>query len=106
MKKGNNTLYKLCKPNNTGAFLGKLIIPAVIAVVLAGCDLIKMKVGDQDGNSDRQPAARANDNYLYKDELAGIVAPGTPPQDSARLVEAYINSWIRKQLLIQEASRK
>ena len=43
---------------------------------------------------------------MYKDELIGIVAPGTPPDDSARLVEAYINSWIRKQLLIQEASRK
>jgi hypothetical protein len=53
-----------------------------------------------------QAAARANDSYLYKDELVGIVAPGTPAQDSARLVEAYIDSWIRKQLLIQEASRK
>ena len=29
-----------------------------------------------------------------------------PPEDSAKLVEAYITSWIRKQLLIQEASRK
>ncbi len=36
----------------------------------------------------------------------GIVASGTPPEDSAKLVEAYITSWIRKQLLIQEASRK
>ena len=31
---------------------------------------------------------------------------GRPPDDSAKLVEAYIDSWIRKQLLIQEASRK
>jgi len=65
-----------------------------------------MKVNNSNGDADRQPAARANDSYLYRDELVGIIAPGTPAQDSARLVEAYINNWIRKQLLIQEASRK
>jgi hypothetical protein len=56
--------------------------------------------------ADRDPAARVNDSYLYKDELVGITAPGTSEQDSSELVQAYINSWIRKQLLIQEASRK
>jgi len=65
-----------------------------------------MKANNGDGDSGRQPAARANDSYLYKDELVGIIAPGTPAEDSTKLVEAYINSWIRKQLLIQEASRK
>lgn len=75
-------------------------------LLLAGCDLIKMKGGAGPGDSDREAVARANDSYLYRDELAGIVAPGTPVQDSARLIEAYIDSWIKKQLLIQEASRK
>jgi len=81
-------------------------LAALLALVFSSCDLIKMKVSGGDGEADRQPAARANDSYLYKDELVGIVAPGTPPEDSARLIEAYINSWVRKQLLIQEASRK
>ena len=65
-----------------------------------------MKVNNAEGDADRPAAARANGSYLYRDELVGIVAPGTPALDSARLVEAYIDSWIRKQLLIQEASRK
>ncbi|HTF21204.1 MAG TPA: hypothetical protein VK658_24175 [Chryseolinea sp.] len=76
-------------------------------VILAGaCDLIKMKGGDGPGDGDREAVARANDTYLYRDELTGIIAPGTPAQDSSRLIEAYIDNWIRKKLLIQEASRK
>lgn len=77
-----------------------------VSTFLPACDLIKIKGENGDGDAQRQPAARANNSYLYKDELIGIVAPGTPPEDSAKLVEAYITSWIRKQLLIQEASRK
>jgi len=78
----------------------------VIGTFLAACDLIKIKGENGGGGEQRQPAARASNSYLYKDELIGIVAPGTPPEDSAKLVEAYITSWIRKQLLIHEASRK
>lgn len=83
-----------------------MIFLALVSLTLSGCELIKMKAGNAAGDADREPAARANDSYLYRDELVGIVAPGTPEQDSAKLVEAYINTWIRKQLLIQEASRK
>jgi hypothetical protein len=78
----------------------------VLVTFLSACDLIKIKGDSAEGDSDRQAAARANNSYLYKDELNGIVAPGTPAEDSAKLVEAYITSWIRKQLLIQEAARK
>ena len=73
--------------------------------VLSGCDLIKMK-RDRPDQEERYPVARANNTYLYRDELEGIVAPGTSSADSTSLVEGYVNSWIRKQLLIQEASKK
>jgi len=83
-----------------------MAIFAVSLALLGACELIKMKGGDGPGEGDREAVARANDSYLYRDELAGIVAPGTPSADSTGLVEAYIDSWIKKQLLIQEASRK
>lgn len=62
----------------------------------------------QDSNEevDRRPVARVENNYLYLDELSGIVPPGTSSADSSQRAEAYIDSWIRKQLLIAEASRK
>lgn len=108
MKKGKSTFWSNCRWNNFlfGLGSGQSLMAVLFCLLLSGCDLIKMKVNNSESDADRQPAARANDSYLYKDELVGIIAPGTPPQDSARLVEAYINSWIRKQLLIQEASRK
>lgn len=108
MKKGSSTFYSSCKPNRPVLGNGSktCIFALFFCLLLSGCELIKMKANSAEEDSDRQPAARANDSYLYKDELVGIIAPGTPTEDSAKLVEAYINSWIRKQLLIQEASKK
>jgi len=54
----------------------------------------------------RYPVARVNNTYLYQDDLTGIITPGTSKEDSVSRIEAYINNWVRKQLLIQEATRK
>ena len=71
---------------------------ALALLLVNSCDSIRPN------DADRKPVARVENSYLYHDELRGITPPGTP--DSAQRVEAYINSWIRKQLLIQEATRK
>jgi hypothetical protein len=70
--------------------------------LICACGKIKSSEEEQG----RVPVARVEDSYLYKDELEGITPSGTPAQDSATRVEAYIESWIRKELLIQEATRK
>jgi hypothetical protein len=108
MKRANSTFYSDWVQNNgmRGNRWPVMLIFVLMMAFFSSCDLIKMKVNSAEGDADRPAAARANGSYLYKDELVGIVAPGTPPQDSAQLIEAYIDSWIRKQLLIQEASRK
>ena len=74
--------------------------------LLSGCEFIKMKREQAAEDVKRYPVARVNNAYLYKDELAGIISLGTAKEDSTIRVEAYINSWIRKQLLIQEAAKK
>ena len=76
-----------------------------LATAVAGCDFIKMR-NTPAVDENRQPVARVNTAYLYKDELAGIVPANASKDDSTSWVEAYVNSWIRKQLLIQEATRK
>jgi hypothetical protein len=76
----------------------------MLMAILSSCDVLKDKSGEQE--EFRTPVARVNSAYLYKDELVGIVAPGTSPEDSTIRVESYLNAWIRKQLLIQEAAKK
>lgn len=70
------------------------------------CDFIRMKEKGLTGMENRDAVARVNTAYLYKDELIGIAASGSSKEDSAARVEVYVDSWIRKQLLIQEASKK
>lgn len=84
----------------------KWVAFAIVIFLASGCDLIRMK---KDGFNDfdgREAIARVNNTFLFKDELAGIAAFGSSKEDSAARVEAYVDSWIRKELLIQEAARK
>lgn len=78
----------------------------IITALLTGCDWIKFKKNQSDERETRQPVARVNNTYLYRDDLKGISAPGAHKEDSATRVENYVNSWIRKQLLIQEAAKR
>jgi hypothetical protein len=77
-----------------------------VLAVAASCDFIRMKEKRLNGMDNREPVARVNNAFLYKEELNGIAAFGSTRADSAARVEAYVDSWIRKQLLIQEAARK
>src|SRR5688572_2530938 len=83
----------------------RFAIPFIL-LTLASCDLIQMKKDATESDASRQVVARVNNTYLYKDELGGIVTDVIAKEDSITRVEAYIDSWVRKQLLIQEASKK
>ena len=52
-----------------------------------------------------QPLAEAVDNYLYPSDLEGFLPKSISEEDSAKLVEKYIEDWIKKQLMISRASR-
>lgn len=78
----------------------------ILAIAPGGCDLIRMKKEQSGEDPTRRAVARVNDTYLYLDELEGIVTTSTPREDSIDRLSAYINSWIRKQLLIDEALKR
>lgn len=78
----------------------------LVWAVFFGCDFIRMKQNRFGDMEDREAVARVNNTYLYRDELTGIAAHGSTKEDSAARVEAYIDNWIRKELLIQEAAKK
>ena len=53
--------------------------------------------------SDRIVVAECYGNKLYQDDLEGVVPADANKIDSVTMVNAFINSWIRRQLLIHQA---
>ncbi|HEX8060859.1 MAG TPA: peptidyl-prolyl cis-trans isomerase [Cyclobacteriaceae bacterium] len=81
-----------------------LVSILTVSILLSSCDLIRMKRDNSPGTG-RKAVARVNDVYLYQDELAGIVSDRVSKEDSATRVQTYVDSWIRKQLLISQAMK-
>lgn len=78
----------------------------MVIFLLNGCELIRMKKEKANEDVGRKAVAKVNDTFLYLDELEGIVTVNTPKDDSIARMNAYVNSWIRKQLLINEALKR
>jgi hypothetical protein len=69
----------------------------VSIIILQSCDYFTIK------NDTRQPVARVNNTYLYKEDLKNIITSNITSQDSILLVHNYINNWIKQQLLLSKA---
>ena len=82
------------------------IILIILGTFIISCDLVKVKDETVPQEERKQAVARVHDQYLYASDLEGIVSPDAAPEDSANLMRAYINNWINKQLLIDEATAK
>ena len=74
--------------------------------LFASCDYLKIRNEASEPAEEQFRVARVNNQYLLASDLADIVPPATLAEDSARMVKRYINSWIRKQLMIGEAASK
>jgi hypothetical protein len=77
----------------------------LLGMIASSCDLIQMKRGNKEGDESRKPVARVNQSFLYLDELQGIVPKDATAADSAARISSYVTSWIRKQLLLNEAAK-
>jgi hypothetical protein len=58
---------------------------------------------ESDKDQNRIAIAKANNEYLYTDEIKDIVPQGTVAKDSAELIKKYIDNWIHESLVIQKA---
>lgn len=73
-----------------------LAIFVAIAVIVVGCRDYFMK-------TERITIAECYGKKLYAEDLAGVVPAGVGKIDSLDRVNAFIDSWIRRQLLIHQA---
>lgn len=75
-----------------------LVISAFLISLLGSCNILPGK------DKKREDAiARVYDKYLYAEDLEGVIPPGTTANDSLEITTAYINNWVRQELLLKQA---
>ena len=72
------------------------LIGIAILMLLSGCDYFQK-------SSKEVVVAECYGKYLYESDLRGIVPEGVGTMDSIQRVSTFIDSWIRRQLLIHQA---
>jgi len=75
-----------------------LAISVFIVTTLSACNLFHPKSVKKE-----EAVARVFDKYLYKNDLKGVVPHGINNTDSMEITTAYINNWIRQELLLKQA---
>ena len=73
-----------------------VVIGIAIVLLAGGCDYFEK-------SSKEVVVAECYGKYLYESDLVGVVPAGTPIMDSLQRVSTFIDSWIRKQVLVHQA---
>jgi len=76
----------------------KQLLPYIL-----GLSLIVSCTSKTDKNANRKAIARANNSYLYLDDVKDLVPQGTSSKDSLERLNKYIDNWVRESLVIQKA---
>lgn len=78
----------------------------VCLLVFSGCDLFKKKEDKGTVGDYGEPLARVYNRYLYSKDIKGLEGRNYSKEDSAALVQRYIDTWIQKQLMLLKAEAK
>lgn len=73
-----------------------------ITIILA-LMLLATACQDRNKQASRKPVAEIGNAVLYYDELDHIIQKGVSKEDSAALVQNYVNRWAKRTLLLQRA---
>ena len=73
-----------------------VLIGIAFLILLAGCDYFQK-------SSKEVVVAECYGKYLYESDLQGIVPKGASIMDSIQRVSTFIDSWIKRQVLIHQA---
>ena len=74
----------------------RLLALLLAVVLLAAC---------RRGGDDSPVVARVFDHELHRSDLAGVVPSGVSADDSAAIVSAYIEQWVRQTVLLDKAEK-
>ncbi len=94
--KVRNRKYSMLQSINNWLFL-------ILLSGITSCDLFKFK-SSEDQEDDPILASVGNQN-LRKSELSFMTGGSISSEDSANIAASYLQSWVRKQLMIKEAGK-
>ncbi|MCB0631885.1 MAG: hypothetical protein R2824_32255 [Saprospiraceae bacterium] len=78
----------------------------VVAILLGlGMLVCWSSCSSDDEKQDKKVLARVNNKHLYISDMDGLFPPNTSQEDSAAIIDAYIQRWIRETVLLDEAER-
>ncbi|MFT6053438.1 MAG: hypothetical protein ACJAS3_000960 [Roseivirga sp.] len=80
----------------------KVYIAIALSIAIGGCEFVR-KNNDGKAEDASVLVARVGSTYLYKTDIANLVNEDMGSEDSAQLVNNYIDNWLRKELFIREA---
>ncbi|GAA4837883.1 peptidyl-prolyl cis-trans isomerase [Algivirga pacifica] len=85
--------------------MNKYIIFFLAALSLSACEEVRTVFSSaKDITASKGKAlARVHDKVLYEKDLAGIMDLTVASEADSTLVKRYVNSWVRKELLLHEA---
>lgn len=81
----------------------KVLLLLTCATLISSCDSFRLKKEDE---GDDPVIARIDEQILKRSELVSITGTTDNAADSASLADRYIQSWIKKQLMIREAGNE
>lgn len=93
----------LKKTESTSLQSTNLLLLGFIVLFLSACDLFKIKSEEDD--DDDPIVAAVGKTYLHESDIAFLTNDTPSDLDSAELVNRYIQTWIKKQLMIKEAGK-
>lgn len=67
----------------------------IFSLIIVSCNWQK--------NSDEDWVVRIDDHYLYRSELAESIPAGMSPEDSVKMADSYINSWVKDHVVLVQA---
>ncbi|WP_226334749.1 peptidylprolyl isomerase [Echinicola marina] len=77
---------------------------SLFCLLLGSCDLFKIKNTEEE-EKDNPVVAAVDNNFLRKADLAFITKETSTKEDSSSLATRYVQSWVKKQLMIKEAGK-
>lgn len=70
---------------------------------MSSCDYFVSDSTQSTGNSETLVASVGN-SYLFEADVANLIEPGMSAEDSASITTQYVRNWIKKELLVKEAT--